>query len=138
VGNQLLVTRLGGHVGSLPAGVAHNWGFPLTTKTVLLRNTGTLQGNPHNTTFTAKGYDCVNAKGNGAGGCGAATGMANRNISLVAGALGLGIVPGIGTVPIVNLVSTSMSLPEPGAALQLAAGVMALLGIAAWRSRRTR
>ena len=41
----------------------YNWGFPLTTKTVLARNTGTVQGNPRNTTLTAKGGDMVTAMG---------------------------------------------------------------------------
>ena len=34
---------------------AYDWGFPLTTMTVVARKTGTIAGNPHNTTFTAKG-----------------------------------------------------------------------------------
>jgi hypothetical protein len=97
-----------------------------------VRNTGTLQGNPHNTTFTAMGYDCVDAKGPM---CSVATGMGNRNISLVAGALGFGVLPlPTGTVTTISLVNAW--LPEPGAALQLLAGVAALLGIAVWRSRR--
>ncbi len=134
VGPQKLVTMLGPLIGMLPAGVAHGWGFPLTTRTVLVRNTGTLVGQPHNTTFTAKGYDCVNAKGKS---CSVPTGMGNRNISLVAGAIGLGILPEpIGTVESISLVTAWM--PEPGSTLQLLAGVVGLLGIAAWRSRRIR
>jgi hypothetical protein len=132
IGAQKLITMLGAKVGNATLGVAHTWGFALTTKTVLVRNTGTLQGNPHNTTITAKGYDCVNAKGKN---CSVPTGMNNRNISLVAGALGEGILPPpIGTVPIVNFVSTW--LPEPDGTLQLVAGAIGLLAIAAWRGRR--
>jgi hypothetical protein len=134
VGPQKLVTMLGAVVGMGPAGIAHNWGFPLTTGTVLVRNTGTLQGNPHNTTFTAMGYDCVNAKGTN---CSVPTGMNQRNLSLVAGALGVGVLPApVGNVPTIALVNTY--LPEPGATLQVLAGVAGLLGIAAWRSRRVR
>jgi len=134
VGPQKLVTMLGGHLAFAGTGVAHGWGFPLTTRTVLVRNTGTLGGNPHNSTFTQKGYDCVSAKG---AGCGVATGMGYRNISLVAGALGVGVLPPpTGNVPTIALVSAW--LPEPGATLQLLSGAICLLGIAAWRSRRIR
>jgi hypothetical protein len=134
VGSQKLVTMLGAVVAMGPAGVAHGWGFPLTTRTILVRNTGTLQGNPHNSTFTQKGYDCVNAKGPM---CSVATGMNNRNISLVAGALGVGVLPApTGNVPTIAMVNAW--LPEPGKTLQLMAGVAGLIGIGIWRSRRSR
>lgn len=134
VGPQKLVTMLGVHLASGPAGIAHGWGFPATTRTVLVRNTGTLGGGPHNTTFSARGYDCVGAVG---AGCAKATGMGFRNISLVAGALGVGVLPPpTGNVPTIAFVTTWM--PEPGRALQLLSGMIALLGIAAWRSRRVR
>jgi hypothetical protein len=134
VGPQKLVTMLGAVVAMGPAGVAHGWGFPLTTRTILVRNTGTLGGNPHNSTFTQKGYDCVNAKG---AGCAVATGMNNRNISLVAGALGVGVLPApTGNVPTIAMVNAW--LPEPGKTLQLMAGVAGLIGIGVWRSRRSR
>ena len=134
VGPQKLVTMLGGHLAYAGTGVAHGWGFPLTTRTVLIRNTGTLGGQPHNSTFTQKGYDCVSAKG---AGCAVATGMGYRNISLVAGAIGVGVLPPpTGNVPTIALVSAW--LPEPGATLQLLSGAIALLGIAVWRSRRVR
>ena len=134
VGPQKLVTMLGAVVAMGPAGVAHGWGFPLTTRTILVRNTGTLGGNPHNSTFTQKGYDCVNAKGPM---CSVATGMNNRNISLVAGALGVGVLPApTGNVPTIAMVNAW--LPEPGKTLQLMAGVAGLIGIAVWRSRRSR
>jgi len=132
VGPQLLVTMLGMHIASGPAGVAHGWGFPLTSRTVLVRNTGTFGGNPHNTTFSARGYDCVGAVGVG---CAKATNMGYRNISLVAGALGVGVLaPPAGNVPTIDFVT--MWMPEPGRTLQMLSGVIALLGIAAWRSRR--
>jgi len=134
VGSQKLVTMLGAIVAMGPAGVAHGWGFPLTTRTILVRNTGTLGGNPHNSTFTQKGYDCVNAKG---AGCAVVTGMNNRNISLVAGALGVGVLPApTGNVPTIAMVNAW--LPEPGKTLQLMAGVAGLIGIGIWRSRRSR
>jgi hypothetical protein len=134
VGPQKLVTMLGPIVSMPGAGIVHNWGFPLTTRTVLVRNTGVLGGNPHITTFTAKGYDCVNAKGKA---CSIPTGMGNRNISLVAGSIGVGLLPlPTGNVPTIDLVN--MWLPEPGATLQLLAGVINLLGIAVWRARRVR
>ena len=134
VGPQKLVTMLGPIVAMGAQAVAHDWGFPLTTRTVLVRNTGVLGGNPHITTFTAKGYDCVNAKGKA---CSVPTGMGNRNISLVAGAVGVGVLPApTGNIPTIDLVTAW--LPEPGATLQLLAGVIGMLGIAAWRLRRNR
>jgi hypothetical protein len=131
LGMQKLITSLGLNTG--PAGlaaVAYNWGFPLTTKTVVARNTGTIAGNPHNTTLTGKGYDCVNKKGVG---CAVTTGMGYRNINLVAGAIGVGVFSGL-VVPTADFASVYM--PEPGATLQLLAGALGMLGIAAWRSRR--
>ncbi len=131
VGPQKLVTMLGAVVAMTAGAVLHQWGFPLTTRTVLVRNTGTLGGNPHNTTFTAMGYDCVNANGPM---CSMATGMNHRNISLVAGAVGVGVLPApTGNVPTIAIVNSW--LPEPGATLQLIAGVVGLVGIAVWRSR---
>ena len=62
--------------------------------------------------------------------------MGYRNISLVAGSIGAGVFPVIGPLPTVNI--ARMFLPEPGATLQMLAGVIGLLGIAAWRSRRVR
>jgi hypothetical protein len=144
VGPQKLITMLGMPVGMGIGGVAHGWGFPLTTRTVLVRNTGTLGGGPHNTTFTAKGYDCVNRKGRFGGGvitangCGTAlTGMNNRNISLVAGQIGVGSFAG-GAFNVPTIAMVNSFLPEPGRTLQMLAGVVGLLGIAAWRSRRSR
>ena len=91
-------------------------------RTILVRNTGTLQGNPHNTTFTQKGFDQVTA-------------MGGRNISLVAGALGVGVLPApTGNVPTIAMVNAF--LPEPGTTLQLLAGVAGIVGVGIWRSRR--
>src|SRR5262249_47498960 len=125
VGPQKLVTMLGALVAMGPVAVAHQWGFPLTTRTILVRNTGTIQGNPHNTTFTAKGYDCVNAKGPM---CSVATGMHYRNISLVAGAVGVGVLPPpTGNVPTIDLVISW--LPEPDVARQALAGAALLFAM---------
>ena len=76
-------------------------------------------------TTTAKGYDKI-------------TGMGNRNISLVAGAIGVGLLqpPSRPKATTIDLVTAFM--PEPGAALQRVAGALGLLGIAAWRSHRER
>ena len=133
VGPQRLVTMLGPVVAMGGPAIAHAWGFPLTTRTVLVRRSGA-QGNFFPTTFTAMGYDCVNAKGKN---CSVPTGMGKRNISLVAGAVGVSVLPApTGNVTTIDLVTAW--LPEPGATLQLLAGVIGMLGIAAWRSRRVR
>jgi hypothetical protein len=125
VGPQKLVTMLGPIVAMATAAAVHQWGFPLTTRTVLVRNTGTIGGNPHNITFTAMGYDCVNASGPM---CSMATGMHDRNISLVAGAIGVGVLPPpIGNVPSIAIVNSW--LPEPGATLQLLVGAALLFAV---------
>jgi hypothetical protein len=88
---------------------------------VLARNTGKdVQNNPYVVTLTGMGGDSV-------------TSMGARNISLVAGALAANDVfsaesPGL----------SQMFLPEPGAPAQRIAGVIVLLGIGVWRSRRAR
>ena len=65
--------------------------------------------------------------------------MGYRNISLVAGALGVARVFGrFGRLADCELRACSAVMPEPGATLQLLAGVIGLLGIAVWRSRRVR
>jgi hypothetical protein len=122
VGMQMLVTSVMTFFGNLfPAAVNYNYGFPLTTRTVLARNTGTGLGNPVITTLSAKGGDV-------------ATGMGGRNLSLVAGALA---ATSLGTqTP--NIAEFKLFMPEPGKTLQMLAGVAGLLGIAAWRMRKSR
>ena len=120
VGMQMLVTMVTGYLGpAFPAAVNYNYGFPFTTMTVLARNTGTALGNPAVTTISAKGFDTV-------------TGMGNRNISLEAGAVA---ATSLGTnTP--NMSQMLLTLPEPGRTAQVLAGVLGLLAVAAWRSRR--
>ena len=122
VGMQKLITMVTGNLGNnFPAAYNYNFGFPWTTKSVLARNTGTVAGNPHITTLTAKGGDTVTA-------------MGKRNISLVTGGVARAVIG-----PIISNTSEvgQMYLPEPSRVAQLVAGAFALLGIAAWRARRS-
>ena len=123
VGKQKLITMVTGLIGksAFLAAYNYNFGFPWTTKSVLARNTGTVAGNPHVTTLTAKGGDTVTA-------------MGKRNISLVTGGLARAVIG-----PIISNTSElgQMYLPEPSRAAQLVAGAFALLGVAAWRARRS-
>jgi hypothetical protein len=123
VGKQKLVTMVTGFLGTnFPGAYNYNVGFPFTTKTVLARNTGTVAGNPKVTTVTAKGGDTVTA-------------MGKRNLSLVAGGVARAVIgPAITHAPEI----VQMYLPEPSRAAQLAAGAFVLLGVAAWRWRKTR
>jgi hypothetical protein len=121
VGKQKLITMVTGYFGQVfPAAYNYNFGFPWTTGSVLARNTGTVAGNPHVTTLTAKGGDTVTA-------------MGKRNISLVTGGIARAVIG-----PIISNTSEvgQMYLPEPSRAAQLVAGAFALLGVAAWRARR--
>jgi len=105
---------------NFPPANNYNKGFPFTTMTVLVRHTGTVAGNKHATTLTAKGGDTVTA-------------MGKRNISLVAGGMAWAVWgPFIGNLPEI----AQLYMPEPGRASQLFAGVLGLLAIAA--SRRAR
>ena len=123
VGKQKLITMVTGLIGASAflAAYNYNFGFPWTTKSVLARNTGTVAGNPHVTTLTAKGGDTVTA-------------MGKRNISLVAGGMARAVIG-----PIISNTSEvgQMYLPEPSRAAQLVAGAFALLGVAVWRTRRS-
>jgi hypothetical protein len=122
VGKQRLITMVTGNLGiNFPAAYNYNFGFPWTTMTVLARNTGTVAGAPRITTLTAKGGDTVTA-------------MGKRNLSLVAGGVARAVLgPEISHTPDI----AQLYLPEPGRAAQLAAGALALLGIA-FAHRRAR
>jgi hypothetical protein len=112
----------GGQLGSLPAGTNRNWGFPFTDGTVLVRNTGTAQGNPVNFTLTVMGSDAVTSGG-------------NRNLQLVAGHMAKSTIQGNNATPNHTVLRL---LPEPGASVQVLAAVVALLGMALFRGRRNR
>jgi hypothetical protein len=144
LGSQNIITMVTALQPTMwPAGVAHTWGFPWTTRTVVVRTTGVMTA-----TVTGKGWDCPG--GMQGPGCGVATGMGTmtlgmvpgavaRNISLVAGGVGFAALPPpFGNVPTQQFGSMQILLPEPGPTSQLLAGVIAVLGIAAWRWRRTR
>jgi hypothetical protein len=122
VGKQKLITMVTGNLGNnFPAAYNYNFGFPWTTKTVLARNTGTVVGNPNIITLTAKGGDTVTA-------------MGKRNLSLVTGGVARAVIgPITNNTPEIG----QMYLPEPSRAAQLVAGAFVLLGVAAWRARRS-
>jgi hypothetical protein len=123
VGKQKLVTMVTSFLGSnFGAGVEYRWGFPWTTRTVLVRETTTHFGNPFVLTISAKGHDQI-------------TGMGGRNISLVAG--GVSMLK-IGPADLPTPVIAQMTLPEPGAAAPLVAGAIALFAIAGIRARARR
>jgi hypothetical protein len=114
-----VMTRVPG--SGTPIATNKNFGFPFTTGTVLARATGRdIQNNPAIGTLTGMGGDAVTA-------------MGARNISLVAGG-----VAGLDTLATEYPSLNQVFLPEPGAPAQWIAGVLALLGIAIWRSRRVR
>jgi hypothetical protein len=123
VGRQKLITMVTGHLGDVfPGGDNYNVGFPWTTMTVLARNTGTVIGNPHISTLTAKGGDTVTAGG-------------DRNISLVTGGVARAVLAA-GTSNTPEIGQLYLHLPEPGRAAQVFAGALGLLAIAFHRARR--
>src|SRR5262245_59230249 len=99
--------------------VNNNYGFPWTTGTVFARATGMTPGpagEPGTSTNTAMGSDRTEPlAGNG------------RIITLVAG--GMARTTEGSNTPELGF------LPEPSNSLGLLAGVVALLGMAAWRAR---
>jgi len=130
---QNLITMVTAASPGGPSVVNHNYGFPFTTGTVIVRNTGHTAGgsgkylgDPLVVTLTAKGKDSVTA-------------MGARNISLVAGALSAvpaPFQPGESLFETPTLVQIMM--PEPSAQAQWWTGAIALLAIAFWRARRPR
>jgi hypothetical protein len=95
------------------------FGFPLTTGTVIARDTNPAALGPPVVTLTAMGGDVITA-------------MGARNISLVTGTLARLSILGIKTAGVAH-----MFLPEPSRTGQLLAGVAALFGVAIWRARRS-
>jgi hypothetical protein len=137
VQSVMTLTSLVPGVPKLPAGNVYDFGFPWTTMTVQVKKKN--PGGGMTTTITGKGWDC--AGGFEGTGCSIATGMgAARNISLVAGQLGLAKLPPIApNSPNVAMGNMQlMIMPEPGKTLQLLGGVLSLLGLAVWRARRIR
>jgi hypothetical protein len=106
------------YLGPRPGTTLMRYGFPLTTGRVVVRQIGTGPlGSPLTSTISAVGGDAV-------------TSMGARNLSLVAGAVGISKLG----IPEIRL--AQIALPEPGALAQQLAAVIALLGVAAWRARR--
>jgi len=99
----------------------NRFGFPWTTRTVLARVTETQVGNPFILTLSAKGHDVVTA-------------MGGRNLSLIAGGVADLTYSGWPGLPVIG----HLSLPEPAASAQLAAGAIALLAIAGIRAVTSR
>jgi hypothetical protein len=114
-----LITMVGKLTGPFfPAGQNRKRGFPLTTGTVIARDTNPTP--PNVVTLTAMGGDTVTA-------------MGARNISLVTGTLAQLSSLGVRTAGV-----SHMFLPEPSRTGQLLGGVAALFAVAAWRARRAR
>lgn len=128
--------------GMWPGGDVYDWGFPWTTMTVVIWAQNDAMS--RSSTFTAKGWDCAgNMEGPACSRTptmGVSPGPIARNISLVSGAIGIArLPPPFGDAPIANMGNMQLLvMPEPGAMRQLLAGVVGLLGIAAWCWRRVR
>lgn len=117
-----LLGMVTGTILTIPPGTNQAFGFPWTTGTVLVRNTGnTALGAPNLQTLTAMGSDARTA----AGGTG--------NITLVAG--GLTNTSFHQAVPNLGIMRLTF-LPEPGTLLQLASGVVGLAGLGLVRRSR--
>jgi hypothetical protein len=131
-----------------PGGKVYDWGFPWTTMTVFIRAKNGM--GTKSTSWTAMGWDCAKTMQGPACSKTPTRGFAGvtpvqkaaikRNISLVAGSVGLArLGPPFGDAPIANMGNMQLLvMPEPGATLQLLAGVGGLAALAARRSRRTR
>jgi hypothetical protein len=104
----------------LPGDQNVNLGFPFTTGTVQVINTGTVQGQPSDTTFTAAGT--LN------------TSMGEGNITLVAGALSHRVLANQDT-SYLNVVRMSFT-PEPGPSLMLGVALLAIGGLYVGMRRR--
>jgi hypothetical protein len=107
-------------LNKLPDDQIINLGFPFTTGTVEVRNTGTLQGQPASTTFTAAGS--LN------------TSMGEGNITLVAGGLSHRVFANQDS-SVMNVVRLNFT-PEPGPTLMLGVALAAIGGLYFWMQRR--
>ncbi len=122
--SALIQSVSGNLIGTGPTAYQTSRNFPWTTGHVIVRQTGMTAGGMNNAaTISAKGGDVV-------------TSMGVRNIQLVSGKLTTSVIGGVpsstsGTI-------ARMSLPEPGGALPLLAGVVGLIAIAARRARKRR
>jgi len=124
VDGQKLITSV---MGALPPDPDHNefnYGFPFTTKTVLVRRAGTYLGNPRVSTITAMGSDML-------------TELGGRNISLVAGGIGLTTLLG-NTTQTPEIASMLLNLPEPRGVAPMLACALGLIALARWRSHTAR
>lgn len=124
VDGQKLITSVMGALPPAPDQTEFNYGFPFTTKTVLVRHAGTFLGNPRVSTITAMGSDML-------------TGLGGRNISLVAGGIGITNLLGNSTqTP--EIASMLLNLPEPGGVVPMLACALGLIALARWRSHTAR
>ncbi len=114
-----------------------NWGFPFTTGDIIVRGTGTAGGMFAGQTVTAMGFDKATTMLPDVKSVGGMTVMVpgGRQIQLVAGGVAQSpLSQGNNGTPNYTIVR----LPEPARAMQLVAGAIALLAVAAWRTRKHR
>lgn len=110
-------------VGVIPAALNFARGFPWTTGTVFVRKTGTRNMVPDYQTLSAMGADNRTPMG------------MSGNINLVGGSITRTLLAG--SPSLTPNLSQLNFIPEPGTALQALSGVLALLGLHLWRSRRS-
>jgi hypothetical protein len=115
----------GANIGTVAGATQDSANFPWTTGNVIVRQTGrTPQGMVNVITVTAEGHDTVTSGG-------------ARNIHVVAGKITSALVAGLLEFhyAAIGQAEMSISMPEPSPRLAMLAGVIALLGLAAWRAR---
>jgi hypothetical protein len=107
--------------GTQVAATNKNIGFPWTTGTAIVMQTGSTGGQPMTLTFTGMGSDNSSVL------------PGRRNISLIAPQVArTNIAGGTNTA---GMGFMTLTLPEPGGVAQLLVGALALAAMAAWRSR---